>query len=122
MRHKLKLIKISDTIYEVFIDGRHVITTHTSKEYQKDSMQQDKQKWLLALSKIPKRAKLIHPRDDKEQYKGRLMGGWLCDSKCLVYGIFDGSGFRGLAPCIVWIPTKAELDKLLYRANKGDDK
>ena len=96
MKHKLEIIETSNISYSTIINGHTVAAKYVGEKYLKDSMQQDKQKWLLALSKIPKRAKLVLSKDDKKQCVGRLMGGWLCDSGRTVYGILRGMAFSVL--------------------------
>ncbi len=93
-------------------DGDMSVTRHFTRAYE-------------AHKSIPLDAVLI-PKDQLQNFNGKLIAGWLFDSRCKVYGIKTQSGnIQGYNCAINWIPTPEELRQLtdypkLSTQNQGE--
>lgn len=61
-------------------------------------------RYIEMLANVPLGAKII-PVDELPKYKGKLLAGWLLDSKCTKYGFLNSStqySFRGYSLGCVW--------------------
>lgn len=83
-----------------FFDGETKICGVICSSY--DYVQNDVKKLELALSQVPDGMKYFWQHDPLlKEYAGKLLGGWLCDSKVKVFGIYN-DGFSGYAACLFW--------------------
>ena len=61
-------------------------------------------RYIEMLANVPLGAKII-PVEELSKYKGKLLAGWLLDSKCITYGFLNSStqySFRGYSLGCVW--------------------
>ena len=82
-----------------------------------DSVANDLLRYIEMLANVPLGAKII-PVDELPKYKGKLLAGWLLDSKCITYGFLNSTtqySFRGYSLGCVWeIPQDIMKELTIY--------
>ena len=82
-----------------------------------DSIANDLLRYIEMLANVPLGAKII-PVDELPKYKGKLLAGWLLDSKCITYGFLNSTtqySMPGLSLGCVWeIPQNTMKELTTY--------
>ncbi|MFA6397058.1 MAG: hypothetical protein WCW84_13925 [Sulfurimonas sp.] len=111
MKRVIRIEENSPTHY-AFYDGDRCIGGRgcSDPKYLED----DIKKMEIALSKVPQSAKYFWQNDPiLKEYEGKLLGGWLCDSKVEIYGIISDRHISGYGACIFWELSNESIKELI---------